>query len=789
MKIIHITDSHATTKSPVSRIDDYHTSFLKKMQELRQIIKQDNIKMIIHTGDLFHSPRVSDKFTGQVAEIIKGYKIPFIVIPGNHDIDGYNINTIDQTKLGLLGKAKVLYILSRSNPLSLTIDNKYRIAISGQEYYEDIDSGNPNDYIMQQSLDDIDFKILGIHSYLTPHTLNPNIKYTMCDSIKTDADIILTGHFHEKFKYESDSYSIYNPGSMMRVEMTQYNKTHVPNYGLLEVELKDNKVEYSYTFKEFKTALPSVEVFDYSKKEQQQYKEITLDNFKRSIKAPIEDSLATDIDKLIGTICTNNNISKQLEDRVIEIYKDALRETTDDNKTVNGYIQSTNIKRIKTVEIKNFQSHSNTVLDFSNGLNIITGESNHGKSSIIRAILWVIDNQPLGSGFITTGKDKCSVKIVFDDGSYIERIRTRTSTGTYKIGYYADNGFKEESYAGFANSIPIEISNIHQMPKVNITKDIETHLNVLGQLDKPFLITDSSMEKAKAIGRILGTHVIDIAISSCNKKIYAYNVSMKDNQDKIDIWTKELDDIPNPELVNNISTKYREIVEYIKAKQSIIIKAQELTNKIEEYNKLIAYNDEILKYKPYILSLKALIAKADTLNNLVLNISTLYNKQQAIGDALNKIDTDINNYKLLSSVSNKVDSLLELLNRTQVLMQYKAKIKDVENKYVIENDKKYKYKVVSASTNMIYNYMNSLYSKLTSLKEYQDSITMYDKKLDKDNQILIDNKNKIKEYNEQIDNINKEMVEFIKANNKCPYCGQEIKDDVSVNNIIQHQHI
>ena len=60
MKILHITDSHGTAKSPQSRTDIYYLAFLKKMYELKYVIQQEDIKLIIHTGDLFHSARVSD---------------------------------------------------------------------------------------------------------------------------------------------------------------------------------------------------------------------------------------------------------------------------------------------------------------------------------------------------------------------------------------------------------------------------------------------------------------------------------------------------------------------------------------------------------------------------------------------------------------------------------------------------------------------------------------------------------------------------------------------------------
>ena len=79
MKILHVTDSHGTMKTPENRTDSYYYSFLKKLAELYYVSARDSIDFIIHTGDLFHSSRVSNKFMGQVSEIIKRIK-------NNHNI-------------------------------------------------------------------------------------------------------------------------------------------------------------------------------------------------------------------------------------------------------------------------------------------------------------------------------------------------------------------------------------------------------------------------------------------------------------------------------------------------------------------------------------------------------------------------------------------------------------------------------------------------------------------------------------------------------------------------------
>ena len=378
MKILHITDSHGTVKSPESRKDVYYISFLKKLYELGYVIEKENIDLVIHTGDLFHTARVSDKFAGQVSEMIKGWKIPVYVVPGNHDIEGYTVDTIDQTKLGLLAKAGVINILDRNNPITINVEQgnkKFSVAISGQEYYAHIDEGNMDDFEMQQP--EADFNILAIHGYIADTPQHPNIKCTMCNDIVSDADVILAGHYHRQFEWsDGQNLDIFNPGSMMRVEQNEYNRTHIPQYGICDIHLNSaGDIEWGYTFNKFKIASPSDVVFDYNSKYKAKNLAITLDGFKTSIENSISQiQMNTNIQHSIHTICAASGTDRKIEQKAINIYNNALQSTPEKFEVQPGYIQSQNNKIIDYVTLTNFQSHKNTKIHYDEGLNIIDGE-------------------------------------------------------------------------------------------------------------------------------------------------------------------------------------------------------------------------------------------------------------------------------------------------------------------------------------------------------------------------------------------------------------------------------
>ena len=51
---------------------------------------------------------------------------------------------------------------------------------------------------------------------------------------------------------------------------------------------------------------------------------------------------------------------------------------------------------IKKLIIENYQSHKRTEIDFSDGVNAVIGRTDVGKSAIMRALIWVMRNRPLG---------------------------------------------------------------------------------------------------------------------------------------------------------------------------------------------------------------------------------------------------------------------------------------------------------------------------------------------------------------------------------------------------------
>jgi DNA repair protein SbcC/Rad50 len=166
------------------------------------------------------------------------------------------------------------------------------------------------------------------------------------------------------------------------------------------------------------------------------------------------------------------------------------------------------MKRLDKLHIENFQSHESTEIVFSEGLNVFVGPSDSGKSAILRALKWVLYNQPRGSEFIRTGASRCRVTLTLSDG--VEIIRERSSSVNRYILRQPDGS--EQVYEGFGGNVPEEILEAHGMHPLRLDQDWHIPAQFGTQLEGPFLLSETGGARAKSIGRVSGAHIMDIAL-------------------------------------------------------------------------------------------------------------------------------------------------------------------------------------------------------------------------------------------------------------------------------------
>lgn len=520
LKIAYVSDSHLKSANPASRTDQFETTVLRKFIELGEVARAENVNIIVHGGDLFDIPKVSERLTGLIAEIIKQYPVPMLVVPGNHDLYGYTVDSIYNTTLGVLAKAGVISLLTRQNPHSLVDkDAGFRVSIQGQEYHAELDRRDPNlDYHIETKYL-ADYYILAVHGMLIPTQGHPDMPWTDPKTIPAGTNVVMAGHWHPGFDpmINKNGTLIINYGSMGRDKATNDAKIRMPGTVILDID--NNGI--SHRFIPFNCALPGDQILNFNTNHQKYLKKNYLANYKQSLQKTANFK-GLDVMQLLVAKAQAVGMLKPAMKGVKEAEQniDTIREKLD------GYIDKGYSQYISEVEVENFQSHKLTKVNFDNATNAITGPSNNGKTALLRAIRWCLFNDPQGADFIRTGAKKARVKVTFSDGTWIERERTPSNSGKYTVF----NNQEVKEFKGFSRHMPPEIANIHQMPDIHLSNDVKTNLNIAEQLSAPFLLSESSATRAVILGNLTGVHVIDAAIKETGRKIKSINIDAKSKE-------------------------------------------------------------------------------------------------------------------------------------------------------------------------------------------------------------------------------------------------------------------
>ena len=169
----------------------------------------------------------------------------------------------------------------------------------------------------------------------------------------------------------------------------------------------------------------------------------------------------------------------------------------------------------KSLELKNFQSHKDTRLDFGPGVNVIIGTSDSGKSSIFRGLRWLMYNRPLGDSFCSHWAKKEATSITLEmDNNTITRSRENN-----KQKYLLDG----LELTAFKTDVPDEVSQALNIDSVNFEQ----------QFDRPFLLDNSPGEVAQYFNKIAHLEKIDLSLKQLHQK------NRVNNQLKVELATRK----------------------------------------------------------------------------------------------------------------------------------------------------------------------------------------------------------------------------------------------------------
>jgi len=189
---------------------------------------------------------------------------------------------------------------------------------------------------------------------------------------------------------------------------------------------------------------------------------------------------------------------------------------------------------LKSVELSNFQKHDSLKIDFINGINVLSGSSDVGKSSIRRAIEWILFNKNI-DGIRKEGTKQTSVIVEIDNGAVIERVRS-ASINRYILRKDGD----EMVFDSIGKTIPDEIKDAIGITPINIDGE-EIYLNSAPQIALPFLFDRSPSWRAKLFNTMTGADLLDKLFSTFNKDLLRINRDHKTATERLEMLAEKIE--------------------------------------------------------------------------------------------------------------------------------------------------------------------------------------------------------------------------------------------------------
>jgi exonuclease SbcC len=289
---------------------------------------------------------------------------------------------------------------------------------------------------------------------------------------------------------------------------------------------------------------------------------------------------------------------------------------------------------ISNILINNYQSHKKSVLELSPGVNIISGESDNGKTAVLRALNWCLFNKP-SKGDPSWNSDCSFVTVVFADNHKIMRCRD-------KENYYSIKDLSAPLKA-IGQAVPTEVAQI-----VNITD-----INIHRQLDPPFLISNTAGEVAKTLNRVVNLDIIDNVLAHANKRIkdektqlcFAETSKKKYEEELTDLdWIdgaeEELKKIEELEKELGIITEDSELLcvltDEIKIINVYLKETYEVLQFENEVDSLIEKENEVIKFDAESLQLTKVIHDIITSEGKIRLLDKLISQEQIVKNLINK---------------------------------------------------------------------------------------------------------------------------------------------------------
>ena len=375
---------------------------------------------------------------------------------------------------------------------------------------------------------------------------------------------------------------------------------------------------------------------------------------------------------------------------------------------------------LNSLYIENFAIIDKINVDFTDGLNIITGETGSGKSILIEAFELLL-GQRFNKSFIRDSSKKTIVEATFTiaDNSkikFLEDMGYNVEDGVIIISRIVDTNLKSINKL---NNRSITLNTLNELMSKFV--DIHGQNGTQSLLNKDFYLDlIDSFDKEETFKIKTELRGILNNITEYKKAYKSFNISNEEKDRQLDIINYQIEEISQIDLEN--------------------LDEEELEN---EYNKLSNVN--LIKN-----NIGEILNMYSDENYNEQDINTMFNIVLSKMDSICEFDNEVNSFKQdLDKIYYEMDDLFSRISSySSSIYQDEFKLNDLENKIAIITNLKRKY---GKSIDDIISFRKDLERRLKELNEITENKRKFKKLIDSDKQKGI-------ELSDRLHKIRKEIV-------------------------------
>lgn len=318
---------------------------------------------------------------------------------------------------------------------------------------------------------------------------------------------------------------------------------------------------------------------------------------------------------------------------------------------------------IEKIKIINFQVHRKKIVVFDPHVTVITGITDSGKSSIIRALNWVCKNKPSGDSFVSQGKSYSDVVLTVDGR---EITRHRGEENLYKL-----DGNKYYSFG--KSGVPEDIDNLLNVGVVNFQSQHEQH----------FWFSLTPGEVSKELNQVINLGLIDDTLANIANTVRNAKSSENYTEQRLSEAKKKLEELSWVEQANVKLKKIEKLNKLLKDLDekgsriaSTISEVETLTEDLQSGSRAILCSAKVVSLGKEVRSYRD---KIDSLEKTIKEIKKINKSFEEIPlEDFSKIRNLKDQFLAEKNKEEKLEELLSKLSIEDDICQLKEEIEKLE---------------------------------------------------------------------------------------------------------------